>query len=94
MPRPTPEPLAGLRARMSVADDLVARIRAGNELYLAGVQAADENSPSARKLAALLSALDELKIMLLADHMDGTMSAPARNRALTRLCNLTKEARR
>ncbi len=39
---------------MSVADDIVANIRAGHEIFLAGVQAADENSPSARKLARLI----------------------------------------
>lgn len=39
---------------MSIADDLVANIQAAQDIFIAGVRAADENSPSARKLAALI----------------------------------------
>ena len=39
---------------MSFADDLIDQARAHQEIFIAGVQAADENSPSARKLARLI----------------------------------------
>ena len=41
----------------TVADDLVANIQAGHELFVAQLPA-DENSPSARKLAALIAATE------------------------------------
>jgi hypothetical protein len=43
---------------MTIADDLVANIQAANEIFIAGVKAADENSPSARKLAALIASVE------------------------------------
>jgi hypothetical protein len=64
---------------MSIADDLVANIRAGNELFLAGVQAADENSPSARKLAALIADIEEISTDITAATKNPAMIA-LRNR--------------
>ena len=43
------------------ADELFAQAKAHQECYIAGVKAADENSPSARKLAMLLGACQEAK---------------------------------
>ncbi len=42
----------------TVADDLVANIQAGHELFVAQLPP-DENSPSARKLAALIQNVEE-----------------------------------
>ena len=47
---------------MSIADDLVDQIRAGQDIFLAGVRSADENSPSARKLAIAVDALRRIAL--------------------------------
>jgi len=65
--RPLPLGVAGSGSRqsrrqrenkMSIADDLVANIQAGHELFVAGMRAADENS--ARKLAALIRRIERI----------------------------------
>ena len=43
----------------SWADEVFEQAKAHQECYIAGMQAADENSPSARKLAALIAAVEE-----------------------------------
>ena len=52
---PIRTPAAGL----SWADTLFEQAKAHQEIFIAGVQAADENSPSARKLAALIQNIEE-----------------------------------
>lgn len=44
----------------SWADALFEQAKAHQECYIAGMRAADESGPSARKLARLLSGLDEI----------------------------------
>ncbi len=68
----------------TTADDIVDQIRAGQEIFLAGVQAADENSPSARKLEI---ALDALRRIALPAGAAGGLESPME--AAMRLCAQT-----
>ena len=49
------------RSPPSWADALFEQAKAHQECYLAGLQAADENSPSARKLERLIEAVEHAK---------------------------------
>ncbi len=49
---------------MSIVDDIFEQAKAGQKCFAAGVRAADESGPSARKLAALIAAVEETLIFL------------------------------
>jgi hypothetical protein len=70
---------------MSFADNLIDQARAHQDIFIAGVQAANENSPSARKLARLITAcetvvaaLDEARNMDAAVILDAAIAEARR----------------
>ena len=76
-------------ASHSWADALFEQAKAHQECYIAGVQAADENSPSARKLARLLPAAEA--VMAILDAGDGDpMSGEPSVKALRKFAKLVR----